>query len=296
MGLLKDLANAPARALQALLSDKTDESTNFSEKSKEIILSIREYEDSVEMPKDERITCLDSDRKVHLIAGNDKAQDFAGYAAECQEYLRFGDDIDLASAGGLERFAYLKISDTPQILLAAGFEQKPMLYTQNHLREALKPKSNNHPHRHGFTIAQIKRWPELFKKPVILADNPSRDDALLVVLCAVDNDKLPLIASIKPDGKGHYELETVETNLVLTVFGKDNFMNYFQGALTPDKIVYIDKKQGQNLSVWPNANCSGTTQALALIPLYISLNALTRLKAQVNRQKKRLKIWTFQAW
>ena len=65
MELLKDLANAPARALQALLSDKKDESTNLSEKSKEIILSIREYEDSVEMPEDERITCLDSDRKVH---------------------------------------------------------------------------------------------------------------------------------------------------------------------------------------------------------------------------------------
>ncbi len=47
--------------------------------------------------------------------------------------------------------------------------------------------------------------------------------------------------------KGHYEMDTVETNLVLTVFGKDNYMNYFQGALTPDKIVYIDKKQGQKL-------------------------------------------------
>lgn len=67
------------------------------------------------------------------------------------------------------------------------------------------------------------------------------------MLCAVDGDKLPLIASIKPDGKGHYEMDTVETNLVLTVFGKDNYMNYFQGALTPDKIVYIDKKQGQKL-------------------------------------------------
>lgn len=73
------------------------------------------------------------------------------------------------------------------------------------------------------------------------------NDALLVVLCAVDGDKLPLIASIKPDGKGHYEMDTVETNLVLTIFGKDNYMNYFQGALTPDKIVYIDKKQGQKL-------------------------------------------------
>lgn len=58
---------------------------------------------------------------------------------------------------------------------------------------------------------------------------------------------VPWKASIKPDGKGHYEMDTVETNLVLTVFGKDNYMNYFQGALTPDKIVYIDKKQGQKL-------------------------------------------------
>lgn len=53
-------------------------------------------------------------------------------------------------------------------------------------------------------------------------------------------------------------------------------MNYFQGALTPDKIVYINKKTGsKNLSVWPNANCSGTTQALTLIALYISPNAFT---------------------
>lgn len=277
---------APARALQALLSDKKDESTNLSEKSKEIILSIREYEDSVEMPKDERITCLDSDRKVHLIAGNDKAQDFAGYAAECQEYLRFGDDIDLASAGGLERFAYLKISDTPQILLAAGFEQKPMLYTQNHLREALKPKSNNHPHRHGFTIAQIKRWPELFKKPVILADNPSRDDALLVVLCAVDNDKLPLIASIKPDGKGHYELETVETNLVLTVFGKDNFMNYFQGALTPDKIVYIDKKQGQKLERLAERQLFGNYSSLSPNTIIHQPKCIDKIKSAGQQTKE----------
>lgn len=43
------------------------------------------------------------------------------------------------------------------------------------------------------------------------------------------------------------KIDAVETNLVLTVFGKDNYMNYFQGALTPDKIVYIDKKQGQKL-------------------------------------------------
>ena len=63
------------------------------------------------------------------------------------------------------------------------------------------------------------------------------------------------------------------SSLGRTVFGKDSYMNYFQGALTPDKIVYIDRVK--NLSVWPNANCSGTTQALTLIALYIRLKAFT---------------------
>lgn len=205
MGLLNDSLGNRIKSIRSLFKNsKRTEMKTISDREKEIILSIHAYEDSVEMPEDERLTTLVG-KTIHLKAGDENAKSYSKYAKECQEYLRFGDDIDLASSGGLDRFSYLKICDTPQVLLTAGFKQKPMLYTQNHLREALKPKSKNHPHRHGFSISEIKRWPELFKAPVILADNPSRDDALLVVLCAVDGDKLPLIASIKPDGKGHYE-------------------------------------------------------------------------------------------
>ena len=80
-----------------------------------------------------------------------------------------------------------------------------------------------------------------------IRDSPSREDALLMVLCATDNDKLPLIVSVKPDGKGFYELEEVETNMVLTVFGKNNFQHYFESALLPDNIVYISKEKSQML-------------------------------------------------
>ena len=97
------------------------------------------------------------------------------------------------------------------------------------------------------TIEQVKRLPQLFEAPVLFADNPSRDDAMLVVLCAVDNDKLPLITSVKPDGKGNYELEEIETNIVLTVFGKKNFARYFELALTPDMLLYLNKEKGQEL-------------------------------------------------
>lgn len=184
MGLLNDSLGNRIKAISSLFKNsKRAEMKTISDREKEIILSIHAYEDSVVMPEDERLTTLVG-KTIHLKAGDENAESYSKYAKECQEYLRFGDDIDLASSGGLDRFSYLKICDTPQVLLNAGFKQKPMLYTQNHLREALKPKSKNHPHRHGFSISEIKRWPELFKAPVILADNPSRNDALLVsALC-----------------------------------------------------------------------------------------------------------------
>ena len=56
-------------------------------------------------------------KTIHLKAGDENAKSYSKYAKECQEYLRFGDDIDLASSGGLDRFSYLKICDTPQVLL-----------------------------------------------------------------------------------------------------------------------------------------------------------------------------------
>lgn len=65
---------------------------------REVILTIREYENSVAMPEGERVTYLDPRGGVHLKDGDDKALDYMGHAAKCAEYLRFGDDVDLASA------------------------------------------------------------------------------------------------------------------------------------------------------------------------------------------------------
>lgn len=221
----------------------------MNKEQRDVILTIREYENSVEMPDAERVTYLDPRHGVHLKEGDDLADRFryVNWAERCAEYLRFGDEVDLATCGGYDEHSHLKICDTPQILLDAGFQQKPMLYTQKHLFQALRQKRGDDPHRHGLTVAQVKRFPELFESPVLLADNPSRDDAMLMVLCAVDNDKLPIIASIKPDGKGNYELQDIETNMVLTVFGKRNFARYFELVLAPDMLLYINEERGQEL-------------------------------------------------
>lgn len=213
-----------------------------------VILTIREYENSVDMPADRRVTYLDPRGGVHLKDGDDKSARYSAYAERCAEYLRFGDEVDTVTCGEYPRTSALKLCDTPQLYIDAGFKPLPMLYTQRHLLDAIRPKDEDHPHRHGLSVAQVKRIPELLADPVMLYDSPSRSDSMLALLCDVDCDSLPLIAAIKPGGRGYYELHEMETNFILAVYGRSNFPRYFDNLVTPEMIVYYNEERGRELN------------------------------------------------
>lgn len=216
-------------------------------KMHEIVATIREYENSVEMPARERITYTDPSGGVHLRLGDERAPNYSMYAERCAEYLRYGNEVDAVTCGEFMRTSALKLCDTPALYLEAGFEQKPMLYTQRHMLDALRPKDGYDPHRHGLKVSQIKRLPELLERPVMLCDSPARDDVLLALLCEVDGDRLPLIAAIKPDGHGYYEMREFETNFILAVYGRTDFPRYFDQMITPDRLVYFNIERGREL-------------------------------------------------
>lgn len=136
-----------------------------------------------------------------------------------------------------------------------------MLYTQKHLFQALTPKSDYNPHRHGFSIEQVKRFPELLASPVVLANSPTRDDVLLAILLATDAYDTPLIAGIKPDGTGNYGEREVETNMILSVYSRQNFIRYFALLRDMDAFVFVSGRKIEaleDLSGLPLAeNCSG---------------------------------------
>lgn len=227
-----------------------------------VVAPIWQYENSIELPDRERVTFVDANRHIHLKAGDEHAAEYQAYADKCEEYLRFGDEVDEATCGAYDRYQHLKICDTPQVLLNAGFKQKPMLYTQRHLEEALQPKNEENYHCHGLSIAQVKRFPELFESPVLLCDSPSRNDALLVVLCSVDSDSLPLIAAIKPDGRGNYELQSIETNMVLSVYGKNDFELYFQERIPTEHVIYFNKEKSRELERFAKIQFPGNYSTL----------------------------------
>lgn len=235
--------------------------TTKAEKGSEIITTICEYENSVAMPDNERLTYLDTCGIARLKDGNGNASAQEAHANRCSEYLRFGHEVDLAACGAYNPYDALKVCDTPEIFLKTGFEQRPMLYTQKHLFQALTPKSDYNPHRHGFSIEQVKRFPELLASPVVLANSPTRDDVLLAILLATDAYDTPLIAGIKPDGTGNYGEREVETNMVLSVYSRQNFIRYFALLRDMDAFVFVSGKKIEaleDLSGLPLAgNCSG---------------------------------------
>lgn len=144
-----------------------------------IILTIREYENSVSMPEEERVTYTDPRGGVHLKDGDERAIEYRQLSETCAEFLRFGYEVDDVTCGNYPRHEALKICDTPGLFVEAGFQPYPMLFTQRHLLDAIRPKNDYYPHRHGLTVEQIKRLPEQLSNPVMLCDSPSRKDAII---------------------------------------------------------------------------------------------------------------------
>lgn len=160
----------------------------------------------------------------------------------------FSKQIDDVLSGKYNRFDALRVCDTPQIFLAVGLQQLPILYTQNHLKDALHEKSSGNPHWHGLSIEQIKKVPKLLETPVLLMDSLNNDDSVVAVLPILDNDNAPVFATIKPNGNGIYNSRKTDSNFMLSIYGKEKgFEYYIKRAVQEDKILYWNKEKSQEI-------------------------------------------------
>ena len=158
----------------------------------------------------------------------------------------FVEQVDEVLNGTASRYNDLKVCDTPQILLDVGCEQLPMLYTQKHLRNAIKEKSRSK-HTHGLSIEQIKAIPEMLNNPVMIYDSLSRNDSLVVVTSEFDVDNCPIVVSVKPNGQGKYEIEDINSNFITSIYGREGFANHFIDVINQDKLLYLDKTRSQEM-------------------------------------------------
>lgn len=159
----------------------------------------------------------------------------------------FTEQVDEVLSGKVDRFSgNLKVCDTPQILLDVGCSQLPMFYTRNHLKKAILPKDRKR-HQHGLTVEQIKKIPDELLSPAIIMDSLTQNDSIIAVLSDIDSENNPVIASVKPNGQGFYELEMQESNFITSIYGRENFEEFINRAINNNKILFIDKQKSQEL-------------------------------------------------
>lgn len=159
----------------------------------------------------------------------------------------FSEQVDAALSNKLPIYAAIKVCDTPEILQKAGLEALPMLYTQAHLRRAVHAKDPDNDSYHGLSVEFIKELPYHIENPAMIFDSPKDDKSVVCLFNVVDDEKLPVIMSIRANGKGAYELEEVETNFITSVYGKRNFGRYFENVVNHNELIFVDKEKSQSL-------------------------------------------------
>lgn len=173
------------------------------------------------------------------------------YAARCRKYLEFGEQVESCLKGELSQRTALQVGETPGILQKAGCKPLPMHITQRHLRDCLREKDDRHPEYHGLTIEQIKRLPETLEHPILIAESITREDSLVISLGYKDNVGNPIIVSMVPDGSAFYQLETVSSNFITSVYGRENYEGFVDRLIESKKLIYLDKEKSEELALLP---------------------------------------------
>ena len=164
-----------------------------------------------------------------------------------KECIRISNEIQMVSDNSLDRHNSIKILEhTPQILLDIGCSDLPILFSQSHVRNCLHPKGKN-PHWHGLQKETLENLPFLISEPAIIYDSLTAEDSIVLVLNAIDDDNLPIIASLTPNGTGQYSFEKLNANYLTSVYGKNNLSNVLEKASEADFILYVDKEKSREL-------------------------------------------------
>lgn len=179
-------------------------------------------------------------------------EELLAYAKQCEEYLSFGESVDkfidvLESKERISMREAVSVCKTPDLLQKVGCKPLPMHMSQQHLLDCMHPKQKENAHYHGLTREEIKKIPEALERPVILAESMTRKDTLIALLDYREQNGNPLLVAIRPDGKALYQVEQVDSNFIMSVYGKDHFQSFLQKMIKEDKLIYVDQEKGKRL-------------------------------------------------
>lgn len=113
-----------------------------------------------------------------------------------EDRTRLLDEINKCLNGEMNRYQSIKICNTtPLKLQNAGLKDKPILFSQGHLRNCLHTKGKN-PHWHGLEIKDVLSLQNDLENPAMIMDSFS-DDEIGDIININDNEKNSVISKLE---------------------------------------------------------------------------------------------------
>lgn len=158
--------------------------------------------------------------------------------------------------------SHIYIQDTPKSLQEIlGIGDLPMLMTSNHIYSVVKTAEEakregnfrKNVNYHGLGTERLIRAMEALEDPVLIAKSTTDPESLdLAVFTEIlDQKNAPVMAAIRIAGKGKIGGTYIDTNFILSAYGRGNTENYIESALEEDRILYENRTKSQQLQVDP---------------------------------------------
>lgn len=159
----------------------------------------------------------------------------------------FSEQVDKVLNGEWDRYNALYVGETSPLMEKLGLKQLPVLMTSKHLNDIVAEKSSSDRRKHGLTVDQVKSLGGILSDPAMVLDSAQRNDAVVFVSDQTDADGLPIVAAIRPNGSGVYEMTRQPSNFLLSMYGRENFDKFIESAARDGRILYVNKIKSQSL-------------------------------------------------
>lgn len=147
--------------------------------------------------------------------------------------------------------------ETPKILQDIGLNNYPITLTQRHLNTIMNAKGNyKNANYHNLGAKLIKKIPEAISKPLNILQSDTDTNSIVVITDLADNLDRPIIASIKIDGKGVINNIEIDSNVMTSAYGRNNYDNFMRRNIEKGNLLYdidegIIKRIGGKLQLRP---------------------------------------------
>ena len=183
----------------------------------------------------------------------------------------FSKQVDEVLNGNFPQKDMLIVSqNTPKILQDIGLNDLPITLTQRHLKTIMNAsgeyKGANY---HNLGVDLVKQLPQAIANPLNVLKSNTDSNSIVVITELADKQDRPVIASIKIDGRGQINNIEIDTNVLTSAYGKDNYDSFMKKNIANGNMLYdidegVTKKSGGKLQLRPTTSTLETISRLQL--------------------------------